>query len=48
MHIAELPVNEDLRLQDLLSYEILDTAAEREFDELVELARADLRLSRYR
>lgn len=38
MRIAELPVNEELRLQDLLSYEILDTTAEREFDELVELA----------
>ena len=38
MQIADVPVNEEQRLQDLLSYEILDTAAEREFDELVQLA----------
>lgn len=38
MQIADVPVNEEQRLQDLVSYEILDTSAEREFDELVQLA----------
>lgn len=38
MKIAALPADEDLRLLDLQSYEILDTAPEREFDELVQLA----------
>ncbi|WP_462275007.1 GAF domain-containing sensor histidine kinase [Ferruginibacter sp.] len=38
MIIAELPIDEDLRLQDLASYELMDTQAENEFDELVELA----------
>ncbi|RYY97075.1 MAG: hybrid sensor histidine kinase/response regulator [Chitinophagaceae bacterium] len=35
---AALPANEQQRLEDLYSYNILDTAAERDFDELVELA----------
>lgn len=38
MIIAELPGNEDLRLNDLISFEILDTKAENDFDDLVELA----------
>ncbi len=38
MIIAELPVGEELRLLDLESYEIMDTGAENDFDELVELA----------
>lgn len=38
MIIAALPADEELRLQDLRSYDILDTAAESDFDELVELA----------
>lgn len=38
MIIAALPADEELRLQDLRSYEILDTASETDFDELVELA----------
>ncbi len=38
MIIAELPPDEELRLADLVSYDILDTAAEEDFDELVELA----------
>ncbi|MEO8404277.1 MAG: GAF domain-containing protein, partial [Chitinophagaceae bacterium] len=33
-----LPDNEELRLLDLYSYEILDTAPEQEFDDLVQLA----------
>lgn len=38
MKIADMPANEDLRMKDLASYEILDTAAESDFDDLVELA----------
>ena len=38
MKIATLPADEELRLLDLHSYEILDSAPEREFDELVQLA----------
>ncbi|MBC7935501.1 MAG: GAF domain-containing protein [Rhizobacter sp.] len=38
MIIAAIPVDEELRLKDLQSYDILDTAAETDFDELVELA----------
>lgn len=38
MLIAQLPSDEDLRLMDLASYDILDTAPEKAFDELVELA----------
>ena len=38
MIIAALPADEELRLQDLRSYDILDTASESDFDELVELA----------
>ncbi len=38
MQIAQLPSDEELRLEDLFSYNILDTDSEKEFDELVELA----------
>lgn len=38
MRIASLPLNEDLRLQDLYTYDILDSEAEREFDDLLEVA----------
>jgi len=38
MPIASLPLNEDLRLQDLYMYEILDSESENEFDELLEVA----------
>jgi signal transduction histidine kinase len=38
MRIASLPLNEDLRLQDLYAYDILDSEAEREFDDLLEVA----------
>jgi hypothetical protein len=38
MIIAELPVDEELRLADLESYDIMDSALENDFDELVELA----------
>jgi signal transduction histidine kinase len=38
MRIAPFPANEELRLQDLLSLNILDSDIESEFDELVELA----------
>ena len=38
MIIAPLPLDEQLRLQDLYSYDILDTHSENDFDELVELA----------
>lgn len=38
MILAELPHDEELRLQDLYSYDILDTQYEADFDELVELA----------
>lgn len=36
---AKLPLDEALRLRDLEAYEILDSAPEKEFDELVELLR---------
>lgn len=38
MPIASLPLNEDLRLQDLYSYGILDSGKDREFDDLLEVA----------
>lgn len=38
MKIAELPRMEELRLADLAMYDLLDTAPEKEFDELRELA----------
>ena len=38
MIIAALPFDEELRLQDLYSYELLDSGYEADFDELVELA----------
>lgn len=38
MKIAPIPFNEDLRLKDLRSYELLDSAPEEEFNDLVELA----------
>lgn len=38
MIIAQLPLNENDRLRDLYSYDILNTPAEADFDELVELA----------
>jgi hypothetical protein len=38
MIIAELPPDEELRLIDLASYEIIDTPDESEFNDLVELA----------
>jgi len=38
MSIADLPADEELRLQDLESYQILDTQNEADFDGLVELA----------
>ena len=38
MIVAELPEDEELRLLDLASYNIMDTAAEADFDGLVELA----------
>ena len=38
MIIAELPPNEELRLLDLASYDILGTTDENDFDDLVELA----------
>ncbi len=38
MQIPDIPENEDLRIKELLSYEILDTANEREFDDIVSLA----------
>ncbi|MBX2922714.1 MAG: GAF domain-containing protein [Chitinophagaceae bacterium] len=38
MKIADETMKEALRLQDLFSYEILDTSSEKEFDELVKLA----------
>lgn len=39
MTTAATPVNEEFRLQDLYSYDLLDTASESDFDDLVELAR---------
>ncbi|GAA4332696.1 GAF domain-containing hybrid sensor histidine kinase/response regulator [Flaviaesturariibacter amylovorans] len=38
MNPAALPANEQQRLEDLYSYDILDTEPERDFDELAELA----------
>jgi signal transduction histidine kinase len=38
MLVAELPVDEELRLLDLASYKVLDTEPEADFDELVALA----------
>ncbi|WP_407521605.1 GAF domain-containing protein [Lacibacter sp. MH-610] len=38
MIIAPFPLNEDQRLQDLLSYDLLDSAPEEEFNDLVQLA----------
>lgn len=38
MITAATPVNEEFRLQDLYSYDLLDTASESDFDDLVELA----------
>lgn len=38
MIIAPIPENEALRIVNLLSYDILDTADEKDFDELAALA----------
>lgn len=38
MIVAELPIDEKLRLLDLASYDIMDSGAENDFDELVDLA----------
>ncbi|UAY52661.1 GAF domain-containing sensor histidine kinase [Ferruginibacter albus] len=38
MQLPPIPADEELRLNDLLSYEILDTIEEKEFDDLAELA----------
>jgi signal transduction histidine kinase len=38
MRIASIPFNEELRLQDLLSYDILNSEQEKEFDDLLEVA----------
>ena len=38
MRIASIPLNEEFRLQDLYSYDILDSETENEFDELLEVA----------
>jgi signal transduction histidine kinase len=38
MRIAALPLNEEHRLQDLYSHDILDTVSEKEFDDLLEIA----------
>lgn len=38
MLIAALPVDEEMRIADLASYDILGTEAEKDYDELVELA----------
>ena len=38
MRIASIPLNEELRLQDLYSYDILDSETEKEFDDLLEVA----------
>lgn len=38
MNVSLLPADEDLRLADLMSYDILDSLEEKEFDDLVELA----------
>ncbi len=38
MMLAPIPVNETERLKELCSYKLLDSAAEREFDDITELA----------
>ncbi|RYZ60317.1 MAG: GAF domain-containing protein [Chitinophagaceae bacterium] len=38
MRIASLPPSEELRLQDLYNFDILDSQPEKEFDELLEIA----------
>ena len=38
MIIAELPIDEDKRLEDLYSYNLLDSKPEADFDDLVDLA----------
>ncbi|TAF31228.1 MAG: GAF domain-containing protein, partial [Cytophagales bacterium] len=38
MQVAPLPENETERLQELYSFELLDTAYDQEFDEIVKLA----------
>jgi hypothetical protein len=38
MKTIPIPLTEDIRLQDLLSYDILDTEREKDFDDLVDLA----------
>jgi len=38
MKSAPLPIDEELRIADLLSYDILDSEREKDFDQLVELA----------
>lgn len=38
MRIASLPFNEELRLQDLYAYDILDSEQEKDFDDLLEVA----------
>lgn len=38
MRIASIPFNEELRLQDLFSYNILDSDKEQDFDDLLEIA----------
>lgn len=38
MRIATVPLNEELRLQDLYSYDILDSQQDKDFDELLEVA----------
>ncbi len=38
MKIAPFPIDEDLRIKDLESYDILDSIDEKEYDDLVELA----------
>lgn len=38
MRIASIPFNEQLRLQDLYSYDILDSEKEKDFDDLLEVA----------
>lgn len=38
MRIASTPFNEELRLQDLYSYDILDSEQDKDFDDLLEIA----------
>jgi signal transduction histidine kinase len=38
MRIASVPFNEEFRLQDLYSYDILDSEREKDFDDLLEIA----------